>query len=259
MGLFDPPGDVRIGGGCVVTFGFYNEDRAVRELDTGPRNLLFYGPPGTGKTYTAGAIAGEAGVPYVYVSGAQLQSSIVNSSSNLATDLFDTADSLARQFRGCIVIMDEADTILPDRAGFHHHAEDDKLTNALLKRLERGPYGRVDVLITNRRGQLDLAATRDGRTDREYRLGLPDEATRREILGAQLSGLVDGLSERCINTLGRQTDGWNAADLEEIVDEAGLAAAEAGRSAIAWRDLKAGYRRTDPDGDPDHYSDDQDQ
>ena len=207
-------------------------------------NLLFTGPPGTGKSYTAKALAGELGYPFVILTTGRLQSKWINESSNQVQRLFREAATLADQHGHAVIFADEIDSVLPARTNTDKHHEDSKVVTEFLAFLERtASNDTLFIGATNCRDQLDPAAIRNGRIDRELRFGLPDTSTRGAILRQQLSGRPSDVTSAEMSTVAKETEGATAADLEKLVDEAARYAVENDDSAITSNRLHQVLRR----------------
>lgn len=183
-------------------------------------NVLFYGPPGTGKTYMAQAIATELSLPFVKLSGADVTSEWINQSAGQINRLFKEAEYLAKKEGGAVIFLDELDAVLPERSG-DTHEENRKVVNEFLNHLSNA--GENDVLFigaTNKREDLDSAATRSGRIDKEIFVGQPDEEARTEIFKAQLEGRPNTLSESDLRELANETSDMVASDIEALVNDA---------------------------------------
>ncbi|WP_299262117.1 AAA family ATPase [Halorientalis sp.] len=196
-------------------------------------NLLFAGPPGTGKSYSAIALAGELGYPYVVITCGRLQSRWLNESTDYVQTLFREAAHIGEQYGYALVIAEEIDTLLPARGGVDKHQEDEKVTTEFLAYLERTTRNEtLFVGTTNRRDELDPAAVRSGRIDREFQFGMPGEDTRAAILEQQLTTRPSNVSASDLSRLATETEGVSAATLETLVIEAARYAVEQGDSAI---------------------------
>lgn len=185
-------------------------------------NLIFYGQPGTGKTFIAEALASELDLPFVKLSGADIQSRWINESSQKVNSLFDEAQTVAEQADGAVIFLDELDSILKrrDSAG-NAHEEDTKVVNEFLNHLEdTTDHDIVFIGATNRIDSLDTAGIRSGRIDKKIQIRMPDYETRISILKAQLRDKPYNLGEGHIREIAEQTSGMSAADLASLVDDA---------------------------------------
>lgn len=188
-----------------------------------PKGILLSGAPGTGKTLIAKAIAGEAGVPFVSMSGSDFKELFVGMGAKRVRDLF----SIARKNSPCIVFIDEIDAVGAARdSHMASSSEDSQTINALLKEMD-GFTGREGVFVlaaTNYPDKLDSALRRSGRFDREIHVNPPrDWKTRADLFryylrDAKLSDDVD------IDALSKQVAGFTGADISMICNEAGIIA-----------------------------------
>ncbi|MEN2998031.1 MAG: ATP-dependent zinc metalloprotease FtsH, partial [Brevinematia bacterium] len=189
-----------------------------------PKGILLVGPPGTGKTLLAKAIAGEAGVPFLSMSGSEFVEMFVGVGASRVRDLFDQA----RRNAPCIVFIDEIDAVGRFRgAGLGGgHDEREQTLNQLLAEMDGfdSQEGIIVLAATNRPDILDPALLRPGRFDRQIVVDIPDIKAREEILKVhikkiQISNDVD------IPTIAKGTPGFTGADIENLVNEAALIAA----------------------------------
>lgn len=216
------------------------EPEKAERFDIPLPNLLLHGPPGTGKTYLAKALATELGFPFVKLTGSDVTSKWINESSEKVGLLFEEAQALAAEAGGAVIFLDELDTVLPKRTG-ESHEENRKVVNEFLGHLQESSREQVLFIgATNRREDLDSAATRNGRIDKEVFVGEPDKAARMKISKAQLADRPHNLSEDDVERIAEATEGMVAADIEAIVNQAARNAAY-GRSGekITRKDIKA--------------------
>jgi cell division protease FtsH len=202
-----------------------------------PRGILLVGPPGTGKTLLARSMAGEAGVPFISVSGSDFVEMYAGVGAARVRKLFREA----RRHRSCIIFIDELDAVGRNRGGNSlSHEEREQTLNQLL--VEMDGFSRTDSIVvvaaTNRGDILDPALLRPGRFDRQVIVGNPDLKGREQILRVHTRAieLEPGVDLRVI---ARGTPGFSGADLANLVNEAALSAARAGRSTVASQDLDA--------------------
>ena len=193
-----------------------------------PKGVLLVGPPGTGKTLLARSMAGEAGVPFVFASGSDFVEMYAGVGAARIRRLFRDA----RRHPACIIFIDELDAVGRNR-GSHSlsHEEREQTLNQLLVEMDgfAPNQGIVVIAATNRQDILDPALLRPGRFDRQVVVGTPDVKGREEILRvhARKVPLAPGVDLRAI---ARGTPGFSGADLANVVNEAALIAARAGRS-----------------------------
>lgn len=202
-------------------------------------NILFHGPPGTGKTYLAKALATELGFPFVQLTGSDVTSKWINESSEKVRSLFDEAERLAEEEGGAVIFLDELDAVVPERTG-NSHEENRKVVNEFLGHLQKASREVLFIGATNKREDLDSAATRNGRIDKEIFVGNPDKEARTKIFAAQLADRPHDLGEEEIERLATETDGATAADIEAVVIQASRNAAFwRDGDQITWRDIKS--------------------
>ena len=207
-----------------------------------PKGILLVGPPGTGKTLLARAVAGEAGVPFMSVSGSDFMEMFVGVGASRVRDLFATARMQAPAF----VFIDVIDSIGRTRgAGLGGgHDEREQTLNQMLSEMDgfEPSEGVVVMAATNRPDILDAAILRPGRFDRQIVVPLPNLAERLPILQVhcrdkQVASDVD------LGKVARGTPGMSGADLANLVNEAALHAVRRGASAIENRDFEAARDR----------------
>jgi cell division protease FtsH len=207
-----------------------------------PKGVLLVGPPGTGKTLLARAVAGEAGVPFMSVSGSDFMEMFVGVGASRVRDLFQTA----RKQAPAIVFVDEIDSIGRKRgAGLGGgHDEREQTLNQMLSEMDGfdTSEGVVMIAATNRPDILDPALLRPGRFDRQIVVPLPDLEERLPILqvhckGKRMSNDVD------LSVVARGTPGMSGADLANLVNEAALHAVRRGSLDIAMEDFESARDR----------------
>jgi cell division protease FtsH len=209
-----------------------------------PRGVLIVGPPGTGKTLLARAVAGEADVPFFYLSGSNFVQMFVGLGAARVRDLFEEAKSRAP----CIVFIDELDTIGRSRAGgvpgTGGYEEREQTLNQLLSEMDGfdPSAGVIIVAATNRPEVLDPALLRPGRFDRQIVVDLPDRRGRRAILGLHASGVALA-ADADLDVLAARTPGFAGAELANVVNEAALLAARRGKDAVGMQELEEGVDR----------------
>ena len=201
-----------------------------------PRGMLLVGPPGTGKTLLARAVAGEADVQFLSISGSDFVEMYVGVGASRVRDLFDQAKRVAP----AIIFIDEIDAVGRKRGSGlgGGHDEKEQTLNQLL--VEMDGFGRTEGVIvmaaTNRPDILDPALLRPGRFDRQIHVGRPDVKGREEILkvhskGKRLDDSVD------LQTIARVTPGFTGADLSNLMNEAAIMAARDNRPVLNMKDL----------------------
>lgn len=209
------------------------------DLGVTPSNILFYGPPGTGKTYLARALSSELDYPAVILTGSAINSKWINESAEQVHTLFNEAQSIAAAEGGAIIFVDEVDSVLKQRAGKGDaHAEDTKVVNEFLGHLENtGEYNIVFIGATNRLESIDVAGMRAGRIDEKIEIGQPDRASRAKILRAQLVERPHTVPDRLIADVAAETEGYVAADLEQLVTRAAKRALQREDNVIRQEDI----------------------
>ena len=201
-----------------------------------PKGVLLVGPPGTGKTLIAKAVAGEAGVHFLSISGSDFVELYVGVGASRVRDLFDQAKKEAP----AIVFIDEIDAVGRQRgAGLGGgHDEREQTQNQLLVEMDgfASNEGVIVMAATNRQDILDPALLRPGRFDRQIYVGLPDIKGREEILKvhARKKPLAEDVS---LSDIAKATAGFTGADLENLLNEAALLAARGGQRFISMADL----------------------
>jgi cell division protease FtsH len=200
-----------------------------------PRGVVLYGPPGTGKTLLAKAVAGEAGVPFMQVSGSAFEEMLVGVGAKRVRDLFNKAKKAAP----CIIFIDEIDTIGAKRSsGNSITSAIDQTLNQLLAEMDgfETTVGVIVMAATNRIDILDDALLRPGRFDRHIQISLPDIKERIEIL--KLHSKNKNISSRVnFDDIARRTPGFSGAQLENTLNEATLLAVRGDRNVITTEDI----------------------
>ena len=202
-----------------------------------PKGVLLVGPPGTGKTLLARAVAGEAGVKFLSISGSDFVELYVGVGASRVRDLFDQAKKEAP----AIVFIDESDAVGRQRgAGLGGgHDEREQTLNQLLVEMDgfAANEGVIVLAATNRQDILDPALLRPGRFDRQVYVGRPDMKGREEIL--RVHSRKKPLAEDVdLREIARETTGFTGADLENLMNEAALAAARQGKRMIGLADIQ---------------------
>ena len=202
-----------------------------------PKGVLLVGPPGTGKTLLAKAVAGEAGVGFLSISGSDFVELYVGMGASRVRDLFEQA----KKQSPAIVFIDEIDAVGRQRGtGLGGgHDEREQTLNQLLVEMDgfAANEGVVVLAATNRADVLDPALLRPGRFDRQIYVGLPDIKGREEILKVHAKGkpLAEDVD---LSRLARGTAGFTGADLENLINEGALLAARKNQHFITMQDLK---------------------
>ncbi len=203
-----------------------------------PKGALLVGPPGTGKTLLAQAVAGEANVPFFFVSGSAFVEMFVGAGAARVRDLFKQANEKAP----CIIFIDEIDAIgkKRDTTGFAGNDEREQSLNQLLAEMDGFDAGKGIVVLgaTNRPEILDQALLRPGRFDRRIAVELPDMNGREAILKVHARG-IQLASDADLHTIARITVGASGADLANIINEAALRAVREKHTRVTEADLEA--------------------
>ena len=207
-----------------------------------PRGVILDGPPGTGKTLLAKAVAGEAGVPFISISGSEFVEMFVGVGASRVRDIF----SQAKKNAPCIIFIDEIDAVGRQRgAGFAGgNDEREQTINQILVEMDGfdGNPGIITIAATNRVDVLDQALLRPGRFDRKITVDLADFKGRTRILGVHARGKplepdVD------LEAIARRTPGFSGAQLENLMNEAAITAARIGKSTIGWTEIDGAVDR----------------
>ena len=202
-----------------------------------PRGVMLIGPPGTGKTLLAKAIAGEAGVPFLSISGSDFVEMFVGVGASRVRDLFRQA----KEGAPCIVFLDEIDAVGRRRGSGlgGGHDEREQTLNAILVEMDgfERDTGVIVMAATNRPDVLDPALLRPGRFDREIVVDLPDIKGREEILAVHAAKVkMDDNVD--LTVLARGTPMFSGADLEAVINEAAIQATMKGKEAVNMAELE---------------------
>jgi cell division protease FtsH len=207
-----------------------------------PKGVLLFGPPGTGKTLLARAVAGEAGVPFLSISGSDFVEMFVGVGASRVRDLFEQAKSHAP----AIVFIDEIDAVGRHRgAGLGGgHDEREQTLNQLLVELDGFDTnnGVIVVAATNRPDILDPALLRPGRFDRQVVIDAPDIVGREAILQVHAKGKPLG-TDVSLEVMARRTPGFTGADLANLINEAALLTARRRKSTISMLEMEEAIDR----------------
>ena len=209
-----------------------------------PKGVLLVGPPGTGKTLLAKAVAGEAGVPFFSISGSEFVELFVGVGSSRVRDLFEQA----KKQSPCIIFIDELDAIGKARSSggmYGGNDEREQTLNQLLTEMDGFGVDGTTVIVlaaTNRPETLDQALLRPGRFDRQVLVDRPDKIGRLAILKIHAAKVSLDKSVD-LETIATRTSGFAGADLANLVNEAALLAARAGRETVLLEDFAEAVER----------------
>ena len=205
-----------------------------------PKGVILTGPPGTGKTLLAKAVAGEAGVPFFSISGSDFVEMFVGVGASRVRDLFEEAKKNAP----CIVFIDEIDAVARRRGtgmGGGHDEREQTLNQMLVEMDGFGANeGIIVMAATNRVDILDPAILRPGRFDRKVVVGRPDIRGRKEILDVHVKNKPLG-DDVDLERVAQTTAGFTGADLENLMNEAAIAAAKDNRPYIVQNDIDKSF------------------
>ena len=201
-----------------------------------PKGVLLVGPPGTGKTLLAKAVAGEANVPFYYISGSDFVELFVGVGASRVRDMFKQA----KQSAPCLIFIDEIDAVGRQRGtGLGGgHDEREQTLNQLLTEMDGfgANEGIIIIAATNRPDVLDPALLRPGRFDRQVTVSLPDSREREEILEVHAKNKVFA-PEVSLSNVSQRTPGFSGADLENLLNEAALLAVRRNKENISMDEI----------------------
>lgn len=202
-----------------------------------PKGVLLIGPPGTGKTLLAKAIAGEASVPFFFISGSDFVEMFVGVGASRVRDMFEQAKKNAP----CIIFIDEIDAVGRQRgAGMGGgHDEREQTLNQMLVEMDgfEGSEGIIVIAATNRPDVLDPALLRPGRFDRQVMVGLPDINGRDAILKVHMRNLPIAKNVKSVN-IAKGTPGFSGADLANLCNEAALITAGKNKLLVGMQEFE---------------------
>merc|ERR1719491_361976 len=207
-----------------------------------PRGVILDGPPGTGKTLLAKAVAGEAGVPFISISGSEFVEMFVGVGASRVRDVF----AQAKKNAPCIIFIDEIDAVARQRGSGQAGGNDEReqTVNQILVEMDgfNGNPGIITIAATNRIDILDQALLRPGRFDRKVTVDLPDFIGRARILGVHSRGKplepdVD------LEAIARRTPGYSGAQLENLMNEGAISSARQGKATVGWEEIDSALDR----------------
>ena len=207
-----------------------------------PKGVLLVGPPGTGKTLLAKAVAGEANVPFYFISGSDFVELFVGVGASRVRDMFKQAKHNAP----CLIFIDEIDAVGRQRGSGigGGHDEREQTLNQLLTEMDGfgANEGIIIIAATNRPDVLDPALLRPGRFDRQVTVNLPDKKGREEILAVHARNKIfeDNIT---LSNIAARTVGFSGADLENLLNEAALLAVRRNKAAISMEELDEAHDR----------------
>ena len=201
-----------------------------------PKGVLLVGPPGTGKTLLAKAVAGEANVPFYFISGSDFVELFVGVGASRVRDMFKEAKRNAP----CLIFIDEIDAVGRQRGSGigGGHDEREQTLNQLLTEMDGfgANEGIIIIAATNRPDVLDPALLRPGRFDRQVTVNLPDTEEREAILKVHAQNKILAPSVN-LKSISQRTSGFSGADLENLMNEAALLAVRKNEDAITLKDI----------------------
>jgi len=207
-----------------------------------PKGVLLFGPPGTGKTLLAKSVAGEANVPFYFISGSEFVELFVGVGASRVRDMFKQA----KQTAPCLIFIDEIDAVGRQRGSGigGGHDEREQTLNQLLTEMDGfgANEGIIVIAATNRPDVLDPALLRPGRFDRQITVNLPDIKGREEILNVHARGKKFAPQVNFKN-IAKRTVGMSGADLENMLNEAALLAVRRGKKQISMAEIDEGHDR----------------
>ena len=226
----------------VIELPLKNPELFLRVGIKPPKGCLLYGPPGTGKTLLARAVASNVDANFLKVVSSAIVDKYIGESARVIREMF----GYARDHEPCIIFMDEVDAI-GGRRFSEGTSADREIQRTLMELLNQmdgfDVLGKVKMIMaTNRPDTLDPALLRPGRLDRKIEISLPNEQARLDILKIH-AGPINTSGEIDFESVVKLTDGFNGADLRNVMTEAGLFAIRAERSAVLEEDMMKAARK----------------
>ena len=225
----------------VIELPLTNPELFLRVGINPPKGVLLYGPPGTGKTLLAKAIASNVDASFLKVVGSSIVDKYIGESARVIREMF----TYAREHEPCIIFIDEVDAIGGKRIeGSSSDREVQRTLMELLNQLDGfDRLGKVKIIMaTNRPDTLDAALLRPGRLDRKIEIGLPNEASRLDIIKIHAAPILKH-GEIDYEAIVKLSDGFNGADLRNVCTEAGMFAIRADRSYTIDEDFNKAVRK----------------
>src|SRR5574344_656367 len=207
-----------------------------------PKGVLLFGPPGTGKTLLARSVAGEANVPFYFISGSEFVELFVGVGASRVRDMFKQA----KQTAPCLIFIDEIDAVGRQRGSGigGGHDEREQTLNQLLTEMDGfgANEGIIIIAATNRPDVLDPALLRPGRFDRQVTVSLPDVGEREAILKVHAKNKILA-KDVTLKYLAKRTSGFSGADLENLLNEAALLAVRRDKTEITMSEIDEAHDR----------------
>jgi cell division protease FtsH len=209
-----------------------------------PKGILMNGGPGNGKTLLAKAVAGEVNVPFISINGSSFAQLFVGLGAARVRELFKKARDLASSYGGCIIFIDEIDSLALQRSSRGDNQEHDQTLNALLAEMDGLDASSSPVIVlgaTNRVELIDEAVKRAGRFDRKVEVTKPRVKDRIELLKIALKMIKQSPFDIDIDHIALATGGFSGAEIANLINEAAILAANAGRDSVENEDIELAF------------------